>query len=95
MRALIIIVPPNRVAVITGRTRRLPDRSTVGYRSVIGGRTLRIPILESLQCVNLETIPIEITVSNAFERLLGKTDAEFRALVKDTLMGTCVASSRL
>lgn len=68
IRALIIIVPPNRAAVITGRKRTLPNGESVGYRSVIGGRTLRIPIIETVEWVTLETIPIEITVSNALSK---------------------------
>ncbi len=68
IRNLIIIVPPNRAAVITGRRRSLSDGRRVGYRAVIGGRTIRIPILESVQYVSLETIPLEITVSNAFSK---------------------------
>ncbi len=68
VRALIVIVPPNRAAVITGRTRTLTDGQSVGYRSVIGGRTMRLPIVEKVQHVNLETIPIELSVTNAFSK---------------------------
>lgn len=68
VRALIVIVPPNRAAVITGRARAISDGSTVGYRSISGGRTLRIPIIETVQHMNLETIPIEVVVTNAFSR---------------------------
>ncbi len=66
--SLIIIVPPNRAAVITGRRRTLNDGQRVGYRAVIGGRTIRIPILESAQYLSLATIPLEITVANAFSK---------------------------
>jgi flotillin len=68
VRALIVIVPPNRAAVITGRVRALGDGRHVGYRSVIGGRTLRLPIIETVQHMNLETVPIEISVTNAFSK---------------------------
>lgn len=68
VRALIVIVPPNRAAVITGRTRLLTDGEQVGYRSVMGNRTLRVPIIERVQHMNLETFPIEISVSNAFSK---------------------------
>jgi flotillin len=68
VRSLIVIVPPNRAAVLTGRTRQLPSGERVGYRSVIGGRTLRVPILESVQHVSLETFSIEISVANAFSK---------------------------
>jgi flotillin len=65
---LIIIVPPNRAAVITGRRRAMGSGQVVGYRNVIGGRTLRIPIVEQVDYLSLETIPLEITVSNAYSR---------------------------
>jgi flotillin len=68
VQALIVIVPPNRAAVITGKTRLLTDGERVGYRSVIGGRTMRIPIVETVQHMNLETFPIEISVHNAFSK---------------------------
>ncbi len=68
VKALIVIVPPNRAAVITGKNRLLADGQQVGYRSVIGGRTLRIPIVETVQHVSLETFPIEISVKNAFSK---------------------------
>ncbi|HZD04510.1 MAG TPA: SPFH domain-containing protein [Longimicrobiales bacterium] len=68
VQALIVIVPPNRAAVITGKTRLLTDGERVGYRSVIGGRTMRIPIVERVQHMNLETFPIEISVHNAFSK---------------------------
>lgn len=68
VRRLIVIVPPNRAAVLTGRKRALADGQTVGYRSITGGRTFRVPIIETVQNVNLETIPIEVSVSNAFSK---------------------------
>ncbi len=68
LRALIVIVPPNRAAVLTGRERKLISGETVGYRSVIGGRTLRVPIVESVQHISLETFPVEISVANAFSK---------------------------
>lgn len=68
IKSLIVIVPPNMAAVITGRKRRLPDGQVVGYRTVIGGSTLRIPIIEQVQYLSLETIPLELTVSNAFSK---------------------------
>jgi flotillin len=68
IRSLIVIVPPNRAAVLTGRDRKLISGEQVGYRSVIGGRTLRVPIVESVQHISLETFPVEISVANAFSK---------------------------
>ncbi len=66
--SLIIICPPNRVAVISGRDRVLSDGRTVGYRILKGGRTLRIPIIEKVSWMDLNTIPLEVSVSNAYSR---------------------------
>jgi len=68
INSLIIICPPNRVAVITGKTRTLPDGRTVGYRILKGGRTLRIPIIEQVQWMDLNTIPLEVAVTNAYSK---------------------------
>ena len=68
IKSLIVIVPPNMAAVLTGRNRKLPSGETIGYRSVIGGRTLRVPIIETVQYTSLETFPIEISVTNAFSK---------------------------
>lgn len=66
--SLIVICPPNKVAVISGRTRALSDGRTVGYRILKGGRTLRIPILEKVSWMDLSTIPLEVSVTNAYSK---------------------------
>jgi flotillin len=68
IKALIVIVPPNSAAIITGRNRVMTDGRSVGYRAVIGGRTIRIPILEEVAWMPLSTIPIELNVQNAFSK---------------------------
>jgi flotillin len=65
---LIIIVPPNMAAAITGRERALGDGTTVGYRTVTGGRTVRIPIIEKVQWLSLGTLPLEISVQDAYSK---------------------------
>ncbi|MCP4222145.1 MAG: flotillin family protein [Actinomycetia bacterium] len=68
VRSLIVICPPNRVAVISGRKRTLSDGRTVGYRVLKGGRTYRVPMLERVDWVELNTMPIEVSVTNAFSK---------------------------
>ncbi len=68
IKNLIVIAPPNQAAVLTGRNRVLQDGQKVGYRSISGGRTFRVPIIERVQPMNLETIPIDVLVSNAFSK---------------------------
>ena len=67
VKSLIIICPPNRVAVVSGRTRALSDGRSVGYRVIKGGRTLRIPLVEKVDYMDLNTIPIEVSVTNLVE----------------------------
>ena len=68
IKGLIVICPPNRVAVISGRTRTLSDGRTVGYRILKGGRTLRIPLIEQVSWLDLNTIPLEVSVTNAYSK---------------------------
>ncbi|MEZ5165351.1 MAG: hypothetical protein R2695_02270 [Acidimicrobiales bacterium] len=68
INSLIIICPPNRVAIISGRDRTLSDGRVVGYRILRGGRTIRIPILERVAWMDLNTIPLEVSVTNAYSR---------------------------
>lgn len=68
IKQLLLIVPPNMVAVITGRKRQLTDGTGVGYRVVRGGRTFRIPLLERVQLMSLNTIPLTISVRNAIAK---------------------------
>src|SRR5512136_2909554 len=55
-------VPPNIVAVLSGRKRKLADGRVVGYRMVRGGAALKIPLLEKVDylSLNVMTIPLEI-----------------------------------
>jgi flotillin len=68
IKNLIVIVPPNIAAIITGRKRVAEEGGTVGYRTVMGGRTMRIPIIEQVNWLSLSTIPLELTVDDAFSK---------------------------
>lgn len=60
-------VAPNVVAVVFGRKKKSMDGDGKeierGYRVVKGGGFLRIPILEDVQTLSLNTIPIELNVT--------------------------------
>jgi len=68
VKSLIVICPPNQVAVISGRSKVLSDGKKVGYRTLKGGRTFRIPMLEKVDYIDLNTIPIEVSVTNAYSK---------------------------
>jgi flotillin len=68
IKSLIVICPPNRVAVISGRGRKTPEGTVAGYRALQGGRTIRIPLLEKVDWIDLNTIAIEVSVHNAYSK---------------------------
>ncbi|MEO8479341.1 MAG: SPFH domain-containing protein [Gemmatimonadota bacterium] len=68
VRSLIVICLPNEMVVITGRKRLTSDGREVGYRILNGGRTMRIPVLERVSRLDLTTIPIEVSVQNAYSK---------------------------
>ncbi|MCA9768637.1 MAG: flotillin family protein, partial [Gemmatimonadetes bacterium] len=68
VKSLIVICLPNEMVVITGRKRRTADGREVGYRVLNGGRTMRIPVLERVSRLDLTTIPIEVSVQNAYSK---------------------------
>lgn len=68
IRANLKICQPNEVLIFSGRQRRLTDGATVGYRVIRGGRGFRIPILEKVDRLDLTTIPIDLTVTNAYSK---------------------------
>lgn len=73
---------PHEVLVLSGRSRRLPDGSLVGYRVIKGGRALRVPFLETCQRLSLEPIPISVVVSSAFVRGGDRVDLVYEARIK-------------
>jgi len=68
IRANLKICQPNEVLIFSGRPRQLSDGSKVGYRVIRGGRGFRIPILEKVDRLDLTTIPIDLTVQNAYSK---------------------------
>ncbi len=68
VRANLKICQPNEVLIFSGKKRVLPDGSTVGYRIIKGGRGFRIPIIERVDQLQLNTIPLDLTVSNAYSK---------------------------
>lgn len=68
IKSLIVICLPNEMVIITGRRRVTKDGREVGYRVLHGGRTLRIPIIERVSRLDLTTIPIEVSIRNAYSK---------------------------
>ncbi len=67
-KQFIFICRPDEVLIFSGRKRSMADGSEVGYRLVFGGRTLRVPLLERVDSMNLSTIPLDLHVTNAYSK---------------------------
>lgn len=67
LRNLLFICGPNEVLVFSGVTRAIEGRE-IGYRIVKGGRSIRIPLLESVDRVDLTNMIIDVSVTNAYSR---------------------------
>ena len=59
-------VSPNVAAVLSGRSRKLPDGRRVGYRLVRGGATLRWPLLEKVEYLSLNVMSIPLEIKRAY-----------------------------
>ena len=67
LKQFLFVGRPNEVLVFSGRNRTLTDGRTIGYRELIGGgRSIRIPVLEKVDRMQLVTLPIDIRISNAY-----------------------------
>jgi len=68
IQANLKICQPNEVLIFSGKKRQLPDGSSLGYRVIRGGRAFRVPIIERVDRLLLNTIPIDLMVSNAYSK---------------------------
>lgn len=66
MRQYIWVCRPNEVLVFSGRRNTLEDGSVAGYRVIHGGYAIQLPFLEQVDRLNLETIPIDLHIANAY-----------------------------
>jgi len=60
----IIVVPPNQVAVISGKK----GTAESGYNTISGGRGFRLPIITSVDYMDLSTMAIDVSVHNAYSK---------------------------
>lgn len=67
VRSLLYVSEPNEALIFSGRTRQLGARE-IGYRVVRGGRSLRTPLLEKVDRLDLSMFTIDVSVSNAFSK---------------------------
>jgi flotillin len=64
---LLYVSTPNEVLVFSGGTRRVAERS-VGFRFVRGGRSLRRPLIERVDRMDLSMLTVMVHVTGAFSK---------------------------
>lgn len=64
---LMHICPPSAVLVFSGGRRKVGDR-TIGFRLIQGGRGIRIPLLETVDVMDLTNMAVDLQVSNAYSK---------------------------
>ncbi|MFW5926018.1 MAG: flotillin family protein [Myxococcota bacterium] len=67
VRNVLYVCQPNEVLIFSGRSR-VADGRHVSYRIIKGGRALRVPLIETVDRMDLTNMTIEVTVKNAYSR---------------------------
>jgi len=91
-----IKVPPNAVAIFSGRKHKLPDGRIVGYRMVRGGAAFRWPLLEQVDYLSLNvfTIPLEIKRAYTLKGVPISVKAVANVKIKGDDMSLAAAAER-
>lgn len=66
IKKFLYICEPNEILIFSGRNRIAADGRKVGYRVVFGGRAFRIPILESVERMDMTLISVPMTTQGAY-----------------------------
>ncbi|MFH1463275.1 MAG: SPFH domain-containing protein [Pseudomonadota bacterium] len=69
-KQFLFVAKPNEVLVVSGRrgVKQLTDGSRGSYQAVFSGRVWRKPFLEEVDRMDLQNIPIEVKVVNAYSK---------------------------
>ncbi|MGB1699092.1 MAG: flotillin family protein, partial [Nannocystaceae bacterium] len=68
VKRLLYVCQPNEVLIFSGRKRVLGTGIARGYRVIRGGSTLRIPLLETADRMDLTNMIIDVKVTNAYSK---------------------------
>jgi flotillin len=60
---------PSEILIFSGRKHRLADGSEVGSRVVFGGRAWRVPLIETVQRMQMLSMPIDVSVQGAYTKV--------------------------
>jgi len=77
LNTIIRICDPNKILVISGRDYKFNGRK-VGYRVEFGGQTYCVPLLETVQTMDMRTMPVALEIRNAYAK--GGTPLNIQAI---------------
>jgi flotillin len=69
LKMFLLVCRPHEILIFSGRQHRREDGAMVGYRVVYGGRTFRVPLIETVERMDMRSIPIDVSVHNAYTRV--------------------------
>lgn len=67
LKNLLLVSSPSEALILSGGTHPIEGK-TVGYRSIRGGRAVRIPLLERVDRMDISNVPVEILVKGAYSK---------------------------
>lgn len=68
IKSMLHICPPNEVLIFSGRRKKLADGSSRGFRTIFGGRGFRIPIIETVSRMSVNTMEVPIAIRGAYSK---------------------------
>ena len=68
VKSFLKIGRPNELLIFSGRRRTVEDGSTVGWRVLRGGRSIKLPLVEEVSQMDLTTMAIDISIRGAYSK---------------------------
>ena len=68
VRRFIFICRPNEILIFSGRKHVLPDGSSVGYKVLRRGWGFKMPVLETVNTMDMRLFMVEVHVTNAYSK---------------------------
>ncbi len=68
IKSFLYIGRPNEVLIFSGRDHKQKDGSTRGYRLVFGGLSVKTPIFETVDRMDLRVFPVRIDTKGAYSK---------------------------
>lgn len=90
VKSFLKIGRPNELLIFSGRKHKSADGSEVGWRYIAGGRSIRWPIIERVDRMDLTSMPIDIRIRAAYAKGNIPINVDAVANAKITLDEPCV-----